>query len=94
MISFYLSSTDTGHYDIVQPGNVSPERYVPELIQKPPYFYEVDVLDMYTSSKAEIKLKNSVDAMRRSCKLAANILDKCSTILKVKGVKFSEIDTK
>lgn len=85
-----MSSTDTGNYDIVQPGNVSPERYVPELIQKPAYFYEVDVLDMYTSTKAEIKLKNSVDAMRRSCKLAANILDKCSTILKVKNCFFAK----
>lgn len=78
-------STDTGNYKIVRPGNVSPERYVPDNIQKPPYFYEHDTPDMYSSTKAEIKMPDTIAAMRKSCRLAANILEKCSTILKVEN---------
>lgn len=62
---------------------MTPERYVPDDIKKPPYFYENDTPDMYSSTKAEIKMMATIEAMRKSCRLAANILEKCSTILKV-----------
>lgn len=77
-------NTDTGKYEIVRPGMVSPERYVPEHIEKPDYFYVNDIPDMYKSFKAEIKHAKAVQSMRESCRLAANILDSCSKILKVK----------
>lgn len=80
---FINFSTDTGQYEIVRPGYVSPERPVPEHIKKPEYYHMADEPDMYKSPKPEIKMGNSILAMRKSCRLAANILEKCSTLLKV-----------
>lgn len=56
---------------------------MPDFIEKPEYYFIGDEPDMYRSSKAEIKMESGVEAMRKSCRLAANILEKCSTILKV-----------
>lgn len=68
---------------MVRPGNVSPIRKVPEHIVEPSYTHVVDVPDLFKSYKNEIKLPNAIAAMRESCRLAANILDKCEQILKV-----------
>lgn len=68
---------------MVRPGNVSSMRYVPDDIEKPPYCYVDDVPDLFKSYKNEIKLSKAIAAMRDSCRLAANILDKCGEILKV-----------
>ncbi|XP_055299080.1 methionine aminopeptidase 1D, mitochondrial [Sitodiplosis mosellana] len=85
-------STDTGVYQVVRPGNVSPYlRDVPDKIERPSYTYAQDIPDLFQSYKNEIKLPNAVDAMRESCRLAANILDKCGQILKP-GVTTEEID--
>lgn len=84
-------STDTGQYEIVRPGRVTPERYVPENINKPEYFHMADEPDMFKSPKPEIKMAAGIAAMRKSCRLAANILEKCSTILKP-GLTTEEID--
>lgn len=78
-----LNSSDTGVYKVVRPGNVSPTRFVPHSIAKPPYYYEDDVPDLFQSQKNEIKMPKAIEAMRDSCRLAANILDKCEAILKV-----------
>lgn len=82
----YWHSSDTGVYQVVRPGNVSPTRFIPPEIGKPPYFYTDDIPDLFTSYKTEIKLPKAVESMRDSCRLAANILDKCGEILKV-GMK-------
>lgn len=78
-----FNSTDTGNYEIVRPGRVSRERPVPDHIEKPSYFQFVEEPDLFTSARPEIKMLSGVEAMRKSCRLAANILDKCSEILKV-----------
>lgn len=82
----FNNSTDTGQYEIVRPGIVSPERFVPDHINKPEYFYIADEPDIYKSPKAEIKMANSILAMRKSCRLAANILEKSSKLLQVKHI--------
>lgn len=81
-----MISSDTGVYQVVRPGNVSPMRYIPDEIEKPEYFYRDDIPDLFKSYKTEIKLPKAVAAMRDSCRLAANILDKCGEILKVKMI--------
>lgn len=78
-----FNSTDTGVYKVVRPGNVSPLRDVPDGIEKPSYTYTQDVPDLFQSQKNEIKLAHAINAMRESCRLAANILDKCGQMLKV-----------
>lgn len=74
---------DKGKYEFVEPGTVSPELIVPEHIHKPKYYFQYQTPDLLTSTKAEIKLSHKISAMRESCRLAANILEKCSEILKV-----------
>lgn len=78
-------SRDKGDYEIVQPGTVSPELPVPKHINKPKYYHEYQTPDLLTSRKPEIKLAHKISAMRESCRLAANILEKCSEILKVRS---------
>lgn len=58
-------------------------RFVPEHIEKPPYCHEEDIPDLFTSPKVEIKRPKAIESMRDSCRLAANILDKCEKLLKV-----------
>lgn len=79
-----MNSSDTGVYHVVRPGNVSPMSFLPEHIEKPPYYYEDDVPDLFKSPKIEIKRPKAIASMRDSCRLAANILNKCEKILKVK----------
>lgn len=79
-----FNSSDTGIYHIVRPGNVTPERLVPEHIDKPIYYFDQYPPDLFTSGKPEIKLPSAINAMRESCKLAANILHRCGQILKVR----------
>lgn len=78
-----FNSCDTGVYEIVRPGNVSPMRYLPDVIAKPSYYYTEDVPDLFRSYKNEIKMSKAIASMRDSCRLAANILDKCEELLKV-----------
>lgn len=56
---------------------------MPDHIEKPEYYSTIGQPDMFKSMKPEIKLDGAVAAMRQSCQLAANILEKCSKILKV-----------
>lgn len=58
-------------------------RFVPDEIDKPPYFYTDDIPDLFKSYKNEIKMPKAIAAMRDSCRLAANVLDKCGEIVKV-----------
>ena len=68
---------------ITEPGNVSKERWtVPDNIEKPPY-YETLNRPSETSGSIEIKTDEQITGMRKSCKLAANILKRCGDILKV-----------
>lgn len=76
-------SPDTGKYEIVTPRFVSVGRDVPEHIQKPDYYFEYQPPDLFQSINPEIKMENKIKKMRESCRLAGNILEKCSEILKV-----------
>lgn len=64
-------------------GKVSPDRYtVPDLIDKPSY-YENASRPIQSIETIEIKNEEQIQGMRKACKLAANILKKCSDIVKV-----------
>lgn len=63
---------------------------MPDHIEKPSYFLNLE--SAFTSSDIPIlKTEESVDAMRKSCRIAANILKKCEKIIDV-GVTTEEID--
>jgi methionyl aminopeptidase len=68
---------------VTKPGKVSKERWtVPDHIVKPPY-YEIPNKPSKTTGRIEIKSEFQIAGMRESCKLAANILKKCSAIIRV-----------
>lgn len=75
-------SEDTGNYQIVRPGKMSPELSVPDYIQKPSYFYKYEPPNE-TEGLIEIKRDNQANAVRDSCVIAATILEKCANILAV-----------
>lgn len=54
-------------------------------IDKPPYFYEYMAPETFTMPQPEIKLNNAVEGVKKSSRIAANILEKCETILKVRS---------
>nr|XP_016923764.1 methionine aminopeptidase 1D, mitochondrial [Drosophila suzukii] len=82
---------DTGKYEqIISPGLVSPERGVPEDIEKPPYYFE-SMPPGNTLGSPEIKTQAQIDAMRVSGKLAARILRECGKLATV-GRTTDEID--
>ncbi|XP_020807220.1 methionine aminopeptidase 1D, mitochondrial [Drosophila serrata] len=88
---FGKAKGDTGKYvPIVVPGKVSPERSVPEDINKPPYYFK-DMPPGNTLGKPEIKNADQIEAMRRSGKLAAQVLRECGKLAKV-GTTTDEID--
>lgn len=68
---------------MVKPRFVSVERFIPDAIMKPKYFYEYQPPDMFSSESAEIKMEIKISKMRDSCRLAANILEKCSKLIQV-----------
>ena len=58
---------------------------VPDHILKPKY-YDVKNVPSRTDGRIEIKNKDQIMKMRESCRLAANILKQCETILKVNNL--------
>lgn len=79
-----MNRIDTGKYQIVSPGKVSRSQPIPMYIDKPPYFYQYIAPENFIMSKPEIKLNNAVEGVRKSSQIAANILEKCEQILKVR----------
>ncbi|XP_050086132.1 methionine aminopeptidase 1D, mitochondrial [Anopheles aquasalis] len=75
---------------ISEVGIVSPERSVPEHIPKPSYYF-VRNSPSSGEGRPEIKSKEQIDGMRRSCQLAADILQRACSFAKV-GVSTDEID--
>jgi methionyl aminopeptidase len=72
-------------------GKFNEDRYkVPDHINKPHYYFKLNK-PSYTIGKIEIKNETQIEGMRKSCKLAANILKKCSEVVKV-GATTEEID--
>ena len=64
-------------------GKVSNDSYsVPDQIHKPPYYY---VLNKQASTVGKIEIKNEkqIEGMRKSCRLAARILNMCQDVVKV-----------
>lgn len=80
----FLKTHNLGTCNVIAaPGKVSDKRWtVPDHITKPPY-YETLNKPSITTGSIEIKNAEEISAMRGSCKLAANILKKCSEIVKV-----------
>lgn len=71
-------------------GKVGAERQVPDHIIKPAYFY---ALNEQSSQEGPVEIKNvqQIHGMRRTCSLAANILESTGKILKI-GLTTDEID--
>lgn len=80
----FIIRRDTGKYQVVSPGKVSPSQPIPMYIDKPPYFYQYMGPENFNMSKPEIKLNNAVEGVRKSSQIAANILEKCESILQVR----------
>jgi len=79
-------------FSLVYPATVSPQldpALIPGHIVGPPYYKSGD--PGAGPSSPEIKDKDSVQAMRRSCRLAKQILDQCGKMLNP-GVTTEEID--
>lgn len=90
-LSIIPSRYDFGKCSLItELGKVSPERHVPDHIQKPTYYFEpIDRPDQ--DGPGEIKTSDQITGMRQACKLAANILKSTANILRV-GITTDEID--
>ncbi|XP_049875524.1 methionine aminopeptidase 1D, mitochondrial isoform X2 [Pectinophora gossypiella] len=78
-----------GVYEKVWPVETTPSRIVPEHIERPDYVAKTQKLII--PKKPEIKDVNQLRGMRRSCKLAANILAQVENLVKP-GVTTDDID--
>ncbi|XP_016975976.1 methionine aminopeptidase 1D, mitochondrial [Drosophila rhopaloa] len=88
---FGKAKGDTGKYEtIVSTGLVSPERSVPEEIEKPCYYFK-NMPPGNTLGSPEIKTPSQIEAMRLSGKLAARVLRECGKLATV-GTTTDEID--
>lgn len=65
-------------------GKVSPDWYkIPENIKKPNYFYSLNKPSR-TTGRIEIKNEKHIEGMRKSCKIAAEVLKKSEEFVKVR----------
>ncbi|KAF7284375.1 hypothetical protein GWI33_022162 [Rhynchophorus ferrugineus] len=87
--SFKKSQPNFGRYAIVNPGKVSPQKCVPENIVKPIYYKTGEPVD--SINFPEIKTNSQIEHMRRSCNIAAKILEKVGKTIKV-GQTTDQID--
>lgn len=84
--------TNFGVYDVVDLGNVSDPRTVPEYVTLPSYAKTGEVVDEpYHNAAPEIKNKGQIEMLRQSCKFAKFVLDTAMTQLKV-GATTDDID--
>ncbi|XP_030377343.1 methionine aminopeptidase 1D, mitochondrial [Scaptodrosophila lebanonensis] len=89
---FGKNKEDIGEWQkIFEAGKVSPEREVPDNIEKPPYYYQINSVPGNTLGSTEIKNAQQIQFMRGSGKLAAQILRYCGELVKV-GRSTDEID--
>lgn len=70
-----------GVYDKVLPAKTTPVREVPEHITRPNYISLTDTF--VVPSIPEVKDVNQIKGMRRSCKLAANVLQQLHKFIQV-----------
>lgn len=64
-------------------GKVLKNRYeVPDNIKKPSYYFKLNTPSL-TVGEIEIKDENKIQKMRKSCKLAAKLLNMCEDVVKV-----------
>ncbi|XP_061709066.1 methionine aminopeptidase 1D, mitochondrial isoform X1 [Cydia pomonella] len=78
-----------GVYEKVYPVETTPSRTVPDHIEKPEYVLQKQ--PMVLPDQAEVKDVNQLRGMRRSCKLAANILSHVQKNI-YPGITTDEID--
>ncbi|ENN78234.1 hypothetical protein HUJ04_004394 [Dendroctonus ponderosae] len=83
------SKPNFGKYAIVQPGKVSARKTVPEHIAKPSYYKTGQPLENILH--VEVKNEEQIGKMRKSCTLAATILERTGECIKV-GQTTDEID--
>ena len=90
----HKKETQFGCYSVVKPANVSPQRYVPEHIPKPPYLnpgYFLKRLVFGKLKEIDIKNEEQIEGMRNACALAKQILQHTESYAKP-GVTTDEID--
>lgn len=69
-------------WETVSPGNVSEMLQIPENLDVPEYFPDLlPIADRF--GEPVIKSSDLIERMRKTCCLAATILDKCPEVLKV-----------
>lgn len=78
-----------GVYDIVNPVKTTPSRIVPDHIEKPNYVIGKALL---IPTRPEVKDVNQMRGMKRSCKLASNILSQVPSVVKVTIDKFLDTE--
>lgn len=87
-----FSKKNFGVYDIVDIGNVSDFKIVPEHVTIPSYAITGIVTDEPDhNSTPDIKNKGQIEMMRQSCKLAKFVLDSTRSLIKI-GTTTDEID--
>lgn len=80
-----------GVYDIVDLGNVSEPRTVPEYVTLPPYAITGVVNEPDQNSSPEIQNKGQIEMVQESCKFAKFVLNSTKSMLQV-GTTTDEID--
>ena len=93
MLFFRRAFSSKKTYDIVFPGNVSPQKLFPDLptnISIPPYA-KSGIPEAENSKTPEVKNRIDIAKMRKSCNLAANILAKAGELVKP-GISTQQID--
>uniref|UniRef100_A0A1B6JIC2 Peptidase M24 domain-containing protein n=1 Tax=Homalodisca liturata TaxID=320908 RepID=A0A1B6JIC2_9HEMI len=88
-LSRHLRRRKFGNYNLVMPAQVSPMRKVGKEVPTPSYYKTR--IPSPSPSVPEIKTQEQIDGMRRSCKLAREVLDSLDTIIKV-GMTTDELD--
>uniref|UniRef100_A0A1B6F8M9 Methionine aminopeptidase n=1 Tax=Cuerna arida TaxID=1464854 RepID=A0A1B6F8M9_9HEMI len=88
-LSRHLRRRKFGNYNLVMPAQVSPMRQVGKDIPTPSYYKTR--IPSPSPSTPEIKTQEQIEGMRRSCKLAREVLDSLHNIIKV-GMTTDELD--
>jgi len=89
----YLSIPRRLFKHVVIAGKISPLQKVPNSISLPPYAKTGDASPIDEEGRIEIKTKEEIEGMRKSCKLARAILQYAGSLV-APGVTTDEIDAK
>ncbi|KAF2069978.1 hypothetical protein CYY_008704 [Polysphondylium violaceum] len=75
----------------IRPDSVTPVRSVPDHIQPPPYVLGEEIKDIEMDDDIIIHSAESIEGMRKACKIAKQVLDYAGSLVKI-GITTDEID--